>query len=150
MKKLLFTALFISAFLNGYCQTTDSSKVLPKEEDYPKIFTKVEKEAMFPGGSEGWKRYLEANLNAGLGNKYIRLKKNEIMAQQTIKLQFIVNKDGKVSNVMALHNPDNHPKLAAEAVRVIKEGPNWLPAEQNNRKVTYQAIQYITFQVEKE
>ena len=147
MRKLFFTALFVSACLSGYCQTTDSSKAVVKEEDYPKVFTKVEKEATFPGGSEGWSKYLRENLNANLGNKYIRIKQNERVAQQMIKLQFIVNKDGKVSDVVALPNKDNHPKLAAEAVRVIKEGPDWIPAEQNNRKVTYLATQYITFQV---
>ena len=34
------------------------------EEDYDKVFTKVEKEAKFPGGPDGWKRYLERNLNS--------------------------------------------------------------------------------------
>lgn len=146
MKKILFCVLFTAACVSGFAQN-DSAKRANDGEDYYKIFTRVEKEAQFPGGAEGWKKYLDANLNADLGNKYIPLKKSEKMAQQMVKVQFLVDKEGKLSDVKAVDSKGVHPKLAQEAVRVIKAGPDWIPAEQNGRKVVYQAIQYITFQV---
>jgi len=131
--------LFIS--LKSVSQTTDSSNTSAN------VFTVVEKEARFPGGAEGWRRYLESNLNANLAAKCIKLKRGEKFAQQTVVVQFIVDKTGNVSNVSVRNPGEVHRKLGEEAVRVIKEGPRWVPAEQNNKKVIYQALQYVTFQV---
>ena len=147
MKKraIVILATVLSISFNAISQTTDSSK-----NDKTKVFTKVEKEAKFPGGAQGWRRYLESNLNADLATKCIKLKKNQKEAQQTVAVQFIVDKEGNISNVEVRNPAEVHPKLAKEAVRVIKEGPRWIPAEQNGRKVIYQAFQYITFQVSSE
>jgi protein TonB len=113
------------------------------------VFTMTEKEAKFHGGIEGWKKYIETNLDASLA-KYIKLKKGQKLGQQTVKVQFLVDKTGKVSNVEVVNKDEIHPKLAKEALRVIKEGPDWEPAEQNGKKVLYQATQYITWQAEQE
>jgi periplasmic protein TonB len=136
----LITILFIS--LKSFSQTTDSLIV-----NGDKIFYKVEREAMFPGGPEGWRKYLEENLNADLASKYIKLKRNEKLMQQTAKLQFIVDREGNISNVRCINANEIHPKLVKESVRVIQEGPKWVPAWQNGKNVIYQAIQYITWQV---
>jgi protein TonB len=47
---------------------------------------------------------------------------------------------------MALNDPGGG--LAEEAVRIIKNGPKWIPAEQNNKKVFYRHIQSLTFRLE--
>ena len=108
----------------------------------------VEKTATFPGGIEGWRRYIERNLNANLANK-IKFKENENSSEQTVKVFFIVGKEGNVYNVKAANYTDVHPRLAKEAVRVIKEGPNWTPAVLNGKQVNYQALQYITWRRDK-
>ena len=146
MKKILVLLLVTIFTSTAFAQVVAP----PTQEDYEKVFTRVEKEATFPGGLEGWKRYLEKNLRAELAAKYIKLKKRELSAKQTVYVQFKVDKEGKISEVRAINNTNQtpvHPALIEEAVRVIKEGPNWIPAEQNNKKVTYQAIQNITFMV---
>jgi periplasmic protein TonB len=134
----LIAILFIS--VKSISQTPDSLTV-----NGDKIFYKVEREAMFPGGPQGWRKYLEGNLNANLA-RFIKLKRNEKMAQQTAKLQFIVDKQGNISNVTCINANEIHPKLVKEAIRVIQEGPKWIPAWQNGKDVIYQAIQYITWQ----
>ncbi|HEX8461677.1 MAG TPA: energy transducer TonB [Segetibacter sp.] len=116
-----------------------------QEEDYDKVFTKVEKEAKFPGGMEGWKRYLERNLNAN-----VAADDGAPMGNYTVKVQFIVDKEGGISNVTAIEVPKACPSCGPEAVKVIKKGPKWDPAVQNGRNVIYQAIQYVTFQVAEE
>jgi len=116
-----------------------------QEEDYDKVFTKVEKEAKFPGGPEGWKRYLERNLNAN-----VAAEDGAPMGNYTVKVQFIVDKEGAISNVQAIEVPKACPSCGPEAVKVIKKGPKWEPAVQNGRNVIYQAIQYVTFQVAEE
>ena len=48
-------------------------------------------------------------------------------------LQFIVNKEGKVTNVKVVRGVD--PLLDAEAVRAIYSSPLWKPGYQNNTAV---------------
>jgi protein TonB len=115
------------------------------EEDYDKVFTKVEKEAKFPGGPEAWKRYLERNLNAN-----VAAEDGAPTGNYTVKVQFIVDKAGIISNVQAIEVPKACPSCGPEAVKIIKKGPKWDPAVQNRRNVIYQAIQYVTFQVAEE
>jgi protein TonB len=115
--------------------------VAPKavEEDYEKVFTKVENPAEFPGGPDAWRRYLERNL------RYPEAAQ-ENGTQGVVRVEFIVDKEGNISEVRALNDPGDG--LAEEAVRIIKKGPKWIPAEQNGRKVIYRHIQAITFRLE--
>ncbi len=112
------------------------------EEDYDKVFTKVEKEAKFPGGPDGWRRYLERNLNAN-----VAADDGAPLGNYSVKVQFIVDKQGNISQVQAIEKPKACPSCGPEAEKVIKRGPKWEPAVQNGRNVIYQAIQFITFQV---
>lgn len=102
------------------------------------IFYKVELPAEFPGGADAWRRYLERNL-------HIPEQAIERGTQGTVSVQFIIDQEGKISQVEALNDPGNG--LAEEAVRIIQRGPRWIPAQQNNRKVKYRHIQRITFAV---
>ena len=115
--------------------------VAPKQEteDYDKVFTKVENPATFPGGPDGWRRYLERNLQYPESAQ-------ENGTQGVVRVQFIIDKEGNISEVQALNNPGDG--LAEEAMRIIKKGPKWVPAEQNGRKVIYRHIQAITFQLQ--
>ena len=90
------------------------------EEDYEKTLIKVEKEAKFPGGFEGWKRYLERNLNSN-----VAVDDGAPTGNYTVKVQFVVDKQGGISNVQAIEVPKACPSCGAEAIRVIKKGPKW-------------------------
>ena len=128
--KIFFvTSLFLFAVIALEAQTSPVA-------DSVKVFTRVETPASFPGDAAGWLAYLQANL------RYPKkaMKKN---IQGTVRVQFIVDKEGNISEVMALNDPGGG--LAEEAVRIVKTSPNWIPAEQNHRKVTYRHIQSITF-----
>jgi len=57
----------------------------------------------------------------------------------------LVDKEGKVIDVQALTQPGYG--TSEEAIRVIKNSPNWLPAIQNDKPVIYRQKQDITFQV---
>lgn len=112
------------------------------EEDYDKTFTKVEIESSYPGGPSAWMRYL---------NKTFRYPQEaqESEIQGTIVVQFIVDKEGVVSDVEAVSGPTNGG-LRDEAVRVIKKSGKWEPAVQNGRKVKSYKKQPITFRLEAE
>lgn len=109
---------------------------------YDTVFTKVQQPPQFPGGAESWKKYLERNLNvsaATLGGVS--------RGTYNVKVQFITDKEGNVSNVHAIAPPKECPGCAVEAIKVIKKGPKWQPAVQNRRNVIFQNVVTINFPV---
>ena len=110
------------------------------EDDIDKTFTKVEIESDYPGGFSAWKRFLERNLR--FSQEAID---NQI--QGTVVVQFIVDRDGNVSDVQAISGPQEH---YAEAIRVIKKSGKWTPAVQNGRQVKSFKKQPIVFRLETE
>jgi protein TonB len=140
--KLLSSCLFLFFMSNIFAQT-DSSKKISNPAD---TFKTVQVEAQFPGGMDGWTKYLQSNLNADLGARYVKVKKGETVIK-TALISFIVDPQGNVTEVTCM-NPDELPaKLAKEAIRVIKEGPKWIPAWQNGKHVYYRQKQRISWQV---
>ena len=111
-----------------------------KEEDENQVFTKVEVEASFKGGEKEWKRFLERNLEAN-----VPVDNGAPEGTYTVIVQFIVDKEGKISDVRALTSHGHG--MEEEAVRVIKKGPDWIPAIQNGRNVKAYRKQPITFVV---
>jgi protein TonB len=108
------------------------------EEDWDKTFTKVEIESDYPGGQSAWLRYLQKTLQYPQDAI-----DNEI--QGTVVVQFIVDKEGNVSDVEAISGPG---ELKNEAVRVIRKSGKWTPAIQNGRQVKSYKKQPITFRLE--
>ncbi|MBC7947705.1 MAG: energy transducer TonB [Chitinophagaceae bacterium] len=114
-----------------------------KKEDDNHIFEKVEIEASFKGGEGAWKKYLERNLNPNAP-----VDNGAPEGTYTVYVQFVVSKDGTISDVKALTN--HGYGMEGEAMRVIKKGPAWVPAVQNGRSVNAYRKQPITFQVTSE
>jgi periplasmic protein TonB len=112
------------------------------ETDYDQTFTKVEIESEFPGGMAAWARYLNKTLHYPE-----EAQNNEI--QGSVVVQFIVDKDGNVSNVEAISGP-TEGGLRDEAVRVIKKSGQWTPAVQNGRKVKSYKKQPVQFKLASE
>jgi hypothetical protein len=96
------------------------------------IFPKM---AEFPCGFKAWNKYLRTNINSNLGNKYIA-----------------IPKWGYVTDVERATNDTTkvHPKLVAEAIRVIKASPRWIAERLNGKRVYSRNCQAITWQVSAE
>ena len=95
------------------------------EEDEPIV--KVQKKAEFPGGMNELMEYIRENLiypeaaaEAGI--------------EGTVLVSFIVRRDGSIDEVRVTRGVD--PALDAEAVRVVKNMPEWIPARNNGRYVS--------------
>lgn len=108
--------------------------------------------AKYLGGFKGWAKYIRMNINSELGNKYIDIPKNKKSAQVTVRISFMISKWGYVTDVERATNDTIkvHPKLVAEAIRVIKASPRWIAARTNSIRVAYRNNQAITWQVDKE
>jgi protein TonB len=116
----------------------------PKAKEDPEtIFVSVEIEAQFPGGLSAWARYLQKNLNNNTP-----IDNGAPSGSYTVMVQFIVDKEGNISDVKALTN--HGYGMEEEAIRAIKRGPQWTPAIQNGRKVNAYRKQHITFVVAEE
>lgn len=124
-------------------QGTGTVQSLIKQEPYDGVFTVVQQEARFPGGSEEWRKFLQRNLRSELPSD-----NGAAAGSYTVMVSFLVNKDGNISEVKAENDPGYG--TAIEAVRVIQRGPTWIPALQNGRSVIYRQRQAITFVVNQE
>jgi len=121
----------------------------PKEDDYDKVFQKVEIDAEFPGGTAGWTRYVTREIERNIDEL------QDDARSGTVVVLFIVDKEGGVSEVRALpcgeagvpNCLDAKSKLAEIAVAAIKKGPKWKPAVQNGRQVKAYRRQPVTFQL---
>jgi protein TonB len=116
----------------------------PKDEtNYDQTFTKVEVEAQFPGGLGAWQKYVQRNVNGQVASD-----NGSPAGSYTVYVQFIVDKEGNISDVKALTN--HGYGMEEEAIRAIKRGPKWTPAIQNGRNVKAYRKQPITFVVSEE
>ena len=111
---MMFVLLF--SFMTSTAQT--------KKNDM--LFSVVEVMPQFPGGQIAMLQYLMKNI------KYPEqaMKKG---IQGRVVVSFIVEKDGRVSNVRLLRSVES--SLDKEAVRVVKSMPKWSPGKQNGKPV---------------
>ena len=100
-----------------------NNKTLSIEEQ---IIEFPEVEAEFKGGMKGLQNYIAKN---------IRYPKEAIAKniEGKVYLAFIIDEKGKVGNIVVERGAD--PALDKEAIRVIRQMPNWKPGKMNNKKV---------------
>lgn len=111
----------------------------PKQGNDDAPFTKVEIEAKFPGGDERWSQFVQREVERHMDEL------QDDGQSGTCEVQFIVDREGNVSNVEALSMKGS--KLAEVAVNAIKKGPKWIPAVQNGQPVKAWRKQKITFRL---
>lgn len=98
-----------------------------EEEEEIVIF--VEEQPVFPGGDEALYKYLSENI------KYPQLaRENNVTGK--VFVQFVVEKDGSISNVKVMR--DIGAGCGQEAVRVVKAMPKWKPGKQQGKAVRAQ------------
>ncbi|MBS1599038.1 MAG: energy transducer TonB [Bacteroidetes bacterium] len=114
----------------------------PKDNaDYDNgIFIGVQVQSEYPGGIAAWMRYLSKNLQ--YPDQAI-----QDNIQGDVLVQFVVDKEGNVSDVQALSGPD---ELRDEAIRVIKKSGKWTVAIQNGHQVKSYKKQPIKFRLASE
>lgn len=102
------------------------------------IFNVVEQQPSFPGGQGALFQFLGQSLRYPL-----EAYKNRI--QGKVLVQFVVRKDGSISNVKVVGNAD--PSLDKEAVRVVNSMPKWTPGTQNGEAVNVRYTLPIVFRL---
>lgn len=125
--------------------TADSVYVSPPGagQDSIMVFSKVDREASFEGGTDGWLEYLERKARAN-----VAMDQGLPRGGYRVVVQFIVDIAGTVSNVKPIAAAKVCTSCIEEAVRVIKKSGKWLPAMQNGSPVKSLKKVSITFRVE--
>lgn len=124
-------------FKNGKEAIVIVTEDMKKAWDTSGAFKKVEFEAEFPGGASAWLQFLIKNL------KY---PENAAMheLEGDVPVEFIVEKDGRVTHVRAQGGPQ---ELRAEAERVVSASGKWIPAKNHGKIVRSYKIQPIDFRL---
>lgn len=130
--KLIKILFFLLLPIYGFSQVKEDEKkplnVLSKEygpgnEDNIYNTAAVQVAPDFPGGLNEFYTYIGKNFKVpdvkGLTGK--------------IFVTFVVEKDGSLNDIKVIR--DIGYGSGEEAVRVLKNSPNWIPAEQNGQKV---------------
>lgn len=126
-------ALDITEGTNDLNKMTIKEEVIaaPKvEEEQPMNIAKVEQKPEFNGGEAAMYKWLSENI-------VYPSAASEEGVQGRVVVEFVVGKDGSITNVRVLR--PRHPALDKEAVRVVKAMPKWIPGRNNGQpvKVTY-------------
>ena len=125
-------------------QTAVTDVVVEKPVEKPKetvvqVFRSVEQMPQFPGGEAALMKYLQSHIN------YPPMAV-ENGVQGRVVVQFVVDKTGKVGEVVVVRNVDKD--LDKEAVRVCKSLPKFTPGRQNGQAVAVWYTLPVTFKLQ--
>ena len=111
-----------------------------EEEEEEEIFMIVESMPEFPGGQQAMMRYIAENI------KYpVIAQENGI--QGRVICQFVVEKDGKVSDIQVVRS-SGEASLDKEAQRVIGSMPKWKPGKQRGKPVRVKYTLPVNFRLQ--
>lgn len=116
------------------------SKADTMKADNSLVFTSVEQVPEFPGGITAFGQFLAKNIRYPADSR----KKGN---QGRVIITFVVEKDGALSNVRIARGVA--PDIDAEALRVMKQSPNWKPGIQNGHPVRVAYTVPISFTMDK-
>lgn len=116
-------------------------KVMVKEEEIleEEIFLRADQMPSFMGGDLGvFRNWVQKQIT------YPAIAE-ENGIQGKVVLQFVVEKDGRLTNIEVLTSPDR--ALTDEAMRVLKLSPKWSPGMQRNRPVRISYTLPVEFRI---
>lgn len=93
----------------------------------------------YPGGKAAMDEYVKTNM------VYPQMAKDNGI-EGVVGLTFIVKADGSIGNIKIKRMID--PDLEAEAIRLVKNMPKWVPADKNGTPVDATAEADINFSLE--
>lgn len=102
------------------------------------IIEDLDEVAQYPGGTAAFRAFLESNL------QYPQIAIEENLEGKCF-VGFVVDKNGNMSDITILKKVPGCPECDAEAVRVVKRMPRWVPGKKNGAPVKSRWQVPITF-----
>ncbi|SKD05615.1 TonB family C-terminal domain-containing protein [Chitinophaga ginsengisegetis] len=118
----------------------DTTPVKKVNKTKDNVYTFVEQPPSFPGGEEALAKYLSRNI------RYPKTAQEKNISG-TVFVSYVVNEEGNITDVRLLgKNPGFG--LAEEAIRVVKEMPQWVPGKHQGKTVSVQFNLPIRFMLD--
>lgn len=109
------------------------------EKDDSEVFVVVEEQPEYPGGNPALMRFLSDNI------KYpVEAQKNGVEGR--VIVNFVIEKDGRLNEFDVVRGVD--PLLDEEALRVLKNMPNWIPGKQRGEVVRVRFTLPVVFRLQ--
>jgi tonB family C-terminal domain len=110
-----------------------------EEEKAPEVHTIVEQMPVFPGGEQALLAYVASHV------KYPEIAKEQDV-QGIVQLRFVVLENGSIGDVQIVKSLESH--CDAEAKRVVKSLPRFVPGKQQGKAVRVWYTLPIRFQIQ--
>jgi len=133
--KDLITETKVEEKLKEYADSISGNKTLDEIKDLTPL-TVIDVKPSFPGGDDAMTRYLIANI------KYPPIAK-ELGITGVVKLSFLIEKDGSISNIKVMDGINGG--CNEEAIRVVHAMPKWSPGKQKGKLIRTQVQIPIVF-----
>ena len=137
LKKADQTIVLTESDTKKYVKVVASAPQTVVSDD--QTFSVVEQMPEYPGGMRAGLEFMARNLR-------YPTKAREAGKQGRVIVQFVVRKDGSLSDFKVLRPVD--PWLDAEAIRVISTMPKWKPGMQDRKPVSVKFTLPVTFMLE--
>ena len=143
MRNLFLLLFSLCVFFQTHAQNTPNGDIETKSNDSSYAFSFVAEMPSFPGGGhQAFSEYIK--------DKLIYPKEAKALGiQGSVYVQFIIEKDGSVTNVSIVPGRGVHSSLDQAAMDVIKSSPKWAPGLSNGKPVRVKLFQRISFYLAK-
>ena len=136
---VLLVIVFAPARANAQDKKEKTTQTHKDTTTGDKVYEVCEQMPIFEGGDAALLKYLTDSV------KYPELAKKHGV-QGRVVIGFIVEKDGSLTDVKVLRHVDI--ALDAEALRVVKGMPKWIPGRQNEQRVRVKYNVPVSFRLE--
>ena len=109
------------------------------DTENPVSMAMVELKPQFPGGDAAMYQWIAEHLTYPADAE-------EQGVQGKVIVQFVVEKDGTLSNIRVIRG--KHPSLDKEAIRVVQAMPKWIPGRNNGQVVRVSYLLPLTFRLQ--
>lgn len=138
MKNIL-TLFFCIIVTVSFAQTDTLSSQPVAFINVDSVYDKPDVIAQFPGGEKNWNQYIQKEIEKNIINII-----DDEKSKGVCTLQFIVDRDGSISNVKVLTLANS--RIAKIATKALLKGNKWIPATVNGIAVKSIRVQTVTFQ----
>ena len=133
MNKFFLMPVLLLSSLVAISQSTDSTIVNGEI-----IYETVDSVAQFTGGKPAWDKFVEKNLDAGVG-----VENGAKKGTYKVRIRFTVTKDGSLKDFEPVTKYKHG--FEGEVIRMLKLSPKWIPAKKNGVNVNSKVEQEQVF-----
>ena len=127
--------------LDNNSKGTHFYKTPDEEKEDNNVYTEVDKKPEFPGGYPALYKFIADHLKYPESAKMKRI-------QGKVLVTFIVGKQGEVENPEVVKGVA--PDIDAEAIRVVKSLPKWIPCSHKGKKVRVANTVSVNFKLDEQ